>query len=94
MCDKLLRKTSAWRLVLPLAILMQPLAQSQTPTLDTEQWALLALMNNFRSQNGVAPLQVSVTLQNAAQWMATDMANYNYFSNRDSLRRPPGTRKA
>ncbi len=79
-------------MVLSLAMLIQPLAQSQTPTLDTEQWALLALINNFRSQNGVAPLQVSVTLQNAAQWMATDMAVNNYFSNRDSLRRPPGTR--
>lgn len=79
-------------LVVSVAVLMQPAAQAQTPTLDSEQWALLALINNYRAQNKVAPLQVSVTLQNASQWMATDMGNSNYFGYRDSLRRFPGSR--
>ena len=89
---KLLTKNSVSGLALSLTLLMQPAVQSQTPTLDTEQWAMLSLMNNFRAQKGVPPLQVSVTLQNASQWMAGDMAAYNYFSYRDSLRRYPGAR--
>ena len=80
-------KTSVPGLVLSLAVLLQPVLQAQTPALDSEQWAMLTLMNNLRAKYGVAPLQVSVTLQNASQWMATDMATNNYFSSRDSLRR-------
>ena len=91
MWHKLLKTTSASLIVFSLA-LVQPVLQSQTPTLDSEQWAMLALINNFRTQNGVAPLQVSVNLQKASQWMATDMAKYSSFSYRDSMRRAPGAR--
>ena len=70
----------------------QPQAFAQTPTLSTEQWSMVNLINKLRTQNGVAPLEVSVSLQNASQWMATDMASNNYYGYRDTLRRSPGTR--
>ena len=58
-------------------------------TLDSEQALFLSLINSYRSQNGLAPLQVSPTLQTASQWMSTDMATKNYFSHTDSLGRDP-----
>jgi len=64
------------------------------PTLDGEQWAFLSLINAYRAQNGARPLQVSVALQNAAQWMSADMAANNYASHIDSLGRGPGARLA
>jgi uncharacterized protein YkwD/chitodextrinase len=67
---------------------------ANTPTLDTEEWAFLALINNYRAQNGAGPLQVSARLQNAARWMSTDMAAKNYFSHTDSLGRSSGARIA
>ncbi len=67
-------------------------ATAGIPTLDSEEWNFLTLINNFRVQNGVAPLQVSVTLQNAATWLANDMAMNNYVGDTDSLGRPPSTR--
>ena len=63
-----------------------------TPTLDSEEWAFLTLINNYRAQNGAGPLQVSVALENAAQWMSNDMAAKNYFSHTDSLGRSTGAR--
>jgi uncharacterized protein YkwD len=66
-------------------------AQS-APTLDSEEWAFLTSINNFRAQNGVGPLQVSVDLEKSSQWMSTDMAAKNYFSHTDSLGRDPVTR--
>lgn len=65
-----------------------------TPALDTEEWAFLTLINNYRAQNGLGPLQVDVELENAAQWMSNDMAANNYFSHTDSLGRSTGTRLA
>ncbi len=62
------------------------------PTLDSEETALLNLINNFRAQNGVAPLQVSATLQTAAQWMSADMAQGNILSHIDTLGRGTDTR--
>ena len=70
----------------------QPTTFAQTPTLSTEQWSMVNLINKIRAQNGAGPLAVSITLQNASQWMANDMATNNYFGYRDSLRRAPGTR--
>ena len=64
------------------------------PTLDSEQWAFLTLINAYRAENGVGPLQVSATLQNASQWMSTDMATNNYASHTDSLGRSVGSRLA
>src|SRR5215831_6588830 len=36
---------------------------------DSEEWAFLTLINNYRAQNGLSQLQVSVALENAAHWM-------------------------
>src|ERR1700736_4850694 len=63
-------------------------------TLDSEQSAFLRLINNYRAQNGVGSLQVSVALENSSQWMSTDMATKNYFSHTDSLGRDPFVRMA
>lgn len=67
-----------------------------TPTanspLDTEEWAFLTLINNFRAQNGSGPLQVSVTLEASSRWMSNDLAAKNYFSHTDSLGRSSGAR--
>src|SRR5579883_2270170 len=67
---------------------------SGTPTLDSEEWAFLTLINNYRAQNGLSALQVDVDLENSAQWMSNDMASNNYFSHTDSLGRSPGARLA
>ena len=47
--------------------------------LDGEEDAFLGLINNYRAQNGLAPLSVDPALNNVARWMANDMAAYNYF---------------
>jgi len=80
-----------YRLVLCAALLSAPLVAQ---TLDSEQTAFLGLINNYRAQNGVGPLQVSIALQNSSQWMSTDMATNNYFNHTDSLGRTPGVRIA
>src|SRR5579884_1713485 len=67
---------------------------SGTPNLDSEEWAFLTLINNYRAQNGLSALQVDVDLENSAQWMSNDMASNNYFSHTDSLGRSPGARLA
>jgi uncharacterized protein YkwD len=54
--------------------------------------AFLGLINDYRAQNGIAPLQVSVTLTQASDWMSTDMASKNYFSHTDSQNRDPFVR--
>jgi uncharacterized protein YkwD len=59
---------------------------------DSEGWAFLTLINNYRAQNGVGKLQVSATLQGAAQWMSADMAAKNYVNHTDSLGRSSGFR--
>ncbi|MDQ2947416.1 MAG: CAP domain-containing protein, partial [Acidobacteriota bacterium] len=68
-------------------------AQSSTPpTLDSEEWAFLTLINNYRAHNGAGPLQVSVTMENSSHWMANDMATHSTTSHTDSLGRDPQTR--
>jgi len=76
------------------ALLSISIAFSQTPapSLDSEQSAFLTLINTYRAQNGVGPLQVSVALEQSSQWMSNDMAINNYFSHTDSLGRDPFTR--
>jgi uncharacterized protein YkwD len=71
-----------------------PPTSSGASTPDSEAWAFLTLINNYRVQNGVGTLQVSAALQNSSQWMSSDMASKNYVSHTDSLGRDPGTRMA
>ncbi|HEY1336473.1 MAG TPA: malectin domain-containing carbohydrate-binding protein [Bryobacteraceae bacterium] len=68
-------------------------AKAATP-LDSEESAFLTIINNYRAQNGVGPLQVSATLRDSSLWMSTDMATKNYFSHTDSLGRSAGARIA
>jgi len=63
-----------------------------TPTLNTQEITLINLINSFRQQNGVPPLQVSAALTNAAKWMANDMASKNYLNHTDSQGRDPFVR--
>ena len=78
-----------------LSFLLLSTATAAPPTLDSEQWAFLSLINNFRAQNGAGPLQVSVLLQTSSQWMSNDLATQNpFFSHTDSLGRSPGARLA
>jgi uncharacterized protein YkwD len=75
------------------ALFAATIAHAQ-PTLDAEQTAFLTLINNYRAANGAGPLQVSIALQNAAQWMSGDLAAKNYFSHTDSLGRDAFSRMA
>jgi uncharacterized protein YkwD len=60
--------------------------------LASEEAIFLGLINDYRKQHGVGPLQVSPTLTKAAQWMSNDMATKNYFNHVDSLGRTLGPR--
>ena len=71
-----------------------PTPTGGTPALDSEEWSFVNLLNNFRAQNGVGPVQVSVALENSSRWMSSDMATKNYFSHTDSLGRTTGVRLA
>jgi uncharacterized protein YkwD len=61
-------------------------------TLDPVEQQFMTLINDYRVQNGLVPLQPTDTLQNAAEWMSMDMGVNNYFSHTDSLGRSPGQR--
>jgi len=65
-----------------------------TVTLDSEESAFVTLINNYRVQNGLAALQVSIALTQSSQWMSADMASNNYLDHTDSLGRDPFTRMA
>ena len=64
------------------------------PVLDAEEQAFCTQINAYRVSNGVAPLRLSVSLANAAEWMSTDMATKNRFSHTDSLGRSFSIRQA
>jgi len=55
--------------------------------LDSEEATFCNLINDYRGQNGLQPLRVSFSLDTAADWLSTDMAQKNYFSHTDSLGR-------
>lgn len=56
---------------------------------STRAERLLSLLNDYRSQHGLQPLQFSSSLLETAQWMSQDMANNDYFSHTDSMSRDP-----
>lgn len=66
--------------------------QTSPGTLDGEESAFLTLINAYRVQNGLTPLQVSATLTQASQWMSEDQASKNYLGHTDSLGRDPSQR--
>jgi len=65
-----------------------------TPTLTSDEWTFVSLINAYRAQSGLGPLEVDVELENAAQWMSNDMATKGYLSHTDSLGRSSGQRLA
>jgi uncharacterized protein YkwD len=52
----------------------------------------LALLNQYRAQNGAGPLVISADLSRSARWMSNDLATHAYFSHTDSLGRDFPTR--
>ncbi|MFN0109378.1 MAG: CAP domain-containing protein [Blastocatellia bacterium] len=75
-------------LIFSLTISLTAIAQ----TLDAEEQSFLKLINDYRTQNGLSPLRVSLALTRAADWMSADMAAKNYFSHTDSAGRDPFVR--
>lgn len=61
-------------------------------SLDEEELAFLGLINQYRVQNGLRQLQLSIALTQAADWMSNDMASKNYFDHTDSQGRDPFAR--
>jgi uncharacterized protein YkwD len=55
-------------------------------SLDSEEQALLTLINNYRQQNGRQPLAASYLLSKAAQWKSHDMGVNRYFAHDDLSR--------
>ena len=64
------------------------------PTLDAEERACVALINQFRAEHQHPPLKVSVKLTQAAQWLSRDNADHkpDNPSHTDSLGRDVGKR--
>jgi len=71
-----------------------PQVRGQSPPLSADEATLLALINDYRAQNGLSSLGVSPTLTAAARWMSEDMAAHSYMNHTDSLGRNPPERIA
>jgi uncharacterized protein YkwD len=67
-------------------------ALTGTAALDAEEIAFLGLINDYRVQNGLSPLQLSVALTKSSDWMSTDMATTGNFSHTDTQGRDPSAR--
>ena len=52
-----------------------------TTALDAEEQAFLALLNDYRGDDGKDPVEVCVSLSRAAQGHSEDMRDDDYFSN-------------
>lgn len=55
-------------------------------TLDADELAFLALINDYRGTNGLAPLKASYTLSRASAWKSQDLAVNAYFAHDDLSR--------
>jgi len=62
---------------------------SPAAAMDSEETTFLAMINEYRAANGRGPLSLNSKLNDAARWMAQDLAAHNYFSHTDSLGRDP-----
>ncbi len=88
-----------WLLILFIVGLGVLLAVEKAPicngrVLGQEASQVLALLNDYRSDNGVAPVVSDARLSAAAVWMVNDMVTNDYFSHTDSLGRDPFQRMA
>jgi hypothetical protein len=62
--------------------------------IDSEEQAVLTVINNYRQANGLGSLSLNGELNAAADWMSNDMAANDRFSHTDSLGRDPFQRMA
>lgn len=53
---------------------------------DAEEQAMFALLNTYRAQYGLDPVQFSATLQRVALWKAAHMATNHYAEHDDGFR--------
>jgi uncharacterized protein YkwD len=67
-------------------------ALTGTAALDSEEIAFFNLINAYRVQNGLNPLQISIALTQASDWMSTNMATTGNFSHTDTQGRDPSAR--
>ena len=72
-----------------LALAVPAPARAQSLELDEEEKAFFKIINDYRVQNGLAPLKVSVILTTAAKWLANDWVAKSYISHEDSKGRDP-----
>jgi len=80
--DKLRPKAKSLLLLTALTLAFAAAIRT-TPTveaLDSEEQAFLQLLNTYRQQNGLQPINLSPTLTPAAELHSEDMADNNYFS--------------
>ncbi len=71
---------------------MAATAAGSVPVLDAEERAMVSLINNYRTTNGLSPLQLSVSLTKASAWMSTDLQSMTDLSHTDTLGRDPFVR--
>jgi cell division septation protein DedD len=74
------------------SILIQPTPGRADPAIDCIEQEFLGIINEYRAENGRAPLVLNTQLTAAADWMSGDVAAKAYFSHTDSLGRNPGQR--
>lgn len=60
--------------------------------IDAEEQVFIDTLNQYRVDNGLVPLIIDPSIQNATEWMSTDMGVNDYFSHTDSLGRSPWDR--
>jgi uncharacterized protein YkwD len=75
-----------------VAITAKPDNSTASTPLDSEEQQFVNLINQYRQQNGLGTLSIDWRLQDAAEWMSTDMGVNAYFSHTDSLGRDPFVR--
>jgi hypothetical protein len=71
-------------LLLVVIVLLAPVLPSLALAADSEELAVVDLINSYREKNGLSKLAVSGALSKAALGHSTDMANKNFFDH-DSL---------
>jgi len=77
-----LKRALLLTLIAALALAAMTLGAGETaadPSFDDEEQAFLTLINDYRAQNGSAPLTADCRLNAAADWFANDMAVDNYW---------------
>ena len=91
MPKKILSATAVVALLLAglLALTAEPGSTTASAPLDAEEQLFVNLINQYRQQNGLGTLSIDSRLQDASDWMSTDMGEVGYFSHTDSLGRDP-----